>query len=61
MTDKWEQWWKRWWWNYLQNLQHLLDRTDGYCRDCAQCDIWDQYICPKCYDKKDISADDDFL
>ena len=29
--------------------------------DCVQCDICDQYICPKCYDKRDISADDDFF
>ena len=26
-----------------------------------QCDICDEYICPKCYEKRNISADDDFL
>ena len=30
-------------------------------KDWIQCDIWDEYICPKCYDKKNISADDDFF
>ena len=31
------------------------------CGDWVQCDICDEYICPKCYDKRDISADDDFF
>ena len=31
------------------------------CRDWVQCHIYDEYICPKCYDKRDISADDDFF
>ena len=29
--------------------------------DWVQCDMCDEYIFPKCYDKADISADDDFL
>ena len=29
--------------------------------DWVQCDMYDEYIFPKCYDKADISADDDFL
>ena len=27
----------------------------------VQCDIWDEYICPKCYGKRDVSVDDDFF
>ena len=29
--------------------------------DSVPCDTCDEYICPKCYDKRNISADDDFL
>ena len=29
--------------------------------DWVQCDICDEYICPKCYGKRDISADDHFF
>ena len=29
--------------------------------DRVQCDICDEYICVKCYFKRDISADDKFL
>ena len=31
------------------------------CGDWVQCDICDEYICLKCYEKRDISADDDFI
>ena len=31
------------------------------CRYRVQCDIFDEYICQKCYEKKDISADDYFF
>ena len=31
------------------------------CGDWVQCDMCDECICPKCYDKRDISADDDFF
>ena len=37
-----------------------IEQTEK-CRDWVQCDICDEYICPKCYDKRDISADDDFF
>ena len=30
-------------------------------RDWVRYDIYDEYICPKCYDKRDISADDNFF
>ena len=29
--------------------------------DWVQCNTCDKYICPKCYDKRGISADDDFF
>ena len=31
------------------------------CGDWVQCNIYSEYICTKCNDKRDISADDDFL
>ena len=31
------------------------------CRYWVQRDICDEYICPKCYGKRDISTDDDFF
>ena len=31
------------------------------CGDWIQSDICDEYIYPKCYDKRDVSADDDFF
>ena len=31
------------------------------CGDQVQCNICDEYICPKCYGKRDISADDDLF
>ena len=37
-----------------------IEITDK-CKDWIQCDICDEFICPKCYDKRNISADDDFF
>ena len=37
---------------------HWIELTER-CGDWVQCDICDEYICPKCYDERDISADDD--
>ena len=31
------------------------------CRDWIQCDIGHEYICSKCYDKRNIFTDDNFL
>ena len=31
------------------------------CGDSVPCDICDEYICPKCYDKRNIPADADFF
>ena len=31
------------------------------CGDWVLCDLCDEYIHPKCYGKRDISADDDFF
>ena len=39
---------------------HWIELTEK-CGDGVQCDICDEYICPKCYEKRDISDDDDFL
>ena len=31
------------------------------CGEWVQCDIWDEYICPKCFEKKDIFKENDFF
>ena len=36
-----------------------IELTEKY-GDWVQYDICDEYICPKCCDKRDITADDDF-
>ena len=45
----------------MQKLQDPLDRTDWEIRDWIQCVIGDEYIYPKCYDKRNIFTDDIFL
>ena len=39
-------------------MNETLELTEQ-CRDWAQYDICNEYICPKCYDKRDISTDND--
>ena len=52
-----QQWWRSY---YQQNVQDPLDRTDREMWR-VQCNICDEYINPKRYDKKNISAADYFF
>ena len=52
-----QQWWRSY---YQQNVQDPLDRTDREMWR-VQCNICDEYINLKCYDKKNISAADYFF